>query len=558
MTIPVTIEKLENQQLEMTIEVDDERVERELQKAARKLAKQYRIPGFRKGKAPYAILRQYIGLPALYEEFADSLGQELFEQALEQEEIEPYGRASMTNIEFNPMRYTLIIPLEPKVDIGDYRSLRVEEPIQEVTDEDVEEQLSVLRTEYVDWTSVDRPSQYGDLMIVDVHSVLVPIAEDEEEQIVLEETDWQVTLDEDDPTELPGFDEELLGLKAGDTKEFDIEWSEDRQSIYAGRTAHFSILVKQVKALEEPELNDEFAALIGPDVKTIDELRASIRASLEAELEDGQEEAYLASVLDALLEQSSLVYPPAAVENTTDRMVQEFDRQLRQMGMQGIDTYLGYQQMTMEAYRESLYEKAVYETERGLLLEEIKRYEDLAIEDEEIRARVREMLGMNDDEVEITEQIETDVEASAEADTEASTGADAEASLNEQEVELPNEVLSAADDADLDEQSGAEDEDVADESVDSEQQAQLDQLMEAFVSGPNRTFIEEQLRHERAVERLLAIARGEEVPPQKQPEASAPNSESDAMPDSETDSEPDSKNAQTEIDQTEIESMGEA
>ena len=148
MSFSVTTEPREDRQLAVMIQVDQERVDRELRKAAGKVAGQYRIPGFRKGKAPYNIIVQQFGLANLYNEFVEDLGQELFQQAIVQEKIEPYAQASLEDVQFNPLVYKLLVPLEPEVQLGDYRDLRVEEPTATVDDATVENRLEQYREQY--------------------------------------------------------------------------------------------------------------------------------------------------------------------------------------------------------------------------------------------------------------------------------------------------------------------------------------------------------------------------------------------------------------------------
>ena len=179
MAFTVTTEPRENRQLAVTIEVSKDVVDKELRKAAANLAGQYRIPGFRKGKAPYHIVVQQVGLANLYSEFIDELGQRVFREAIEQEKIEPYAQSSLEDIQLEPRVYRLIVPLEPVVKLGDYRTLRVEEDPVEVDMSEVERRLEMYRDEYAGWQDVDRPSQFGDLLTANVKSVIVPDSEDE-------------------------------------------------------------------------------------------------------------------------------------------------------------------------------------------------------------------------------------------------------------------------------------------------------------------------------------------------------------------------------------------
>jgi trigger factor len=468
MALKVTTEPRENRQLGMTIEVDPERVQKELRKAAQKAANDYRIPGFRKGKAPYNIIVQTVGLPTLYSQFMDELGQELYQKAIEQEGIQPYAIASLEDVSLEPMTYKLLIPLDPEVDLGDYRSLRVEEDPVEVSDEDVEAQLNRYLDQHAGWQSVTRPSQYGDMMNIDVRSVIIPEGEEAagEETVVLDETDWDVTPDQENPMEPPGFDEALLGLTAGAEKDFELSWPADSQSVYAGKRARFHVKVNKIQAYEKPELNDDFAKLVGPDFETLDALKANIRETLSEQRKSGADAQYAEKVLTALVEQSKLNYPPVVIEDQLDSMINEFERQLRQLGIDSLENYLQRTGGgTMEEYRERLRPEAKRLGEQNLVLSEVIRVEKLRISDEEIEARIQEMMG------------------------------------------------------------GEENQD--DESARS--------MAEVLRSGAGRTILESQLLREKAMDLLLAIARGEEVPP---PPADEPEAEEAPAAEGEAQTEP--------------------
>ncbi len=395
MSFTVKTEPRENRQLAVTIEVDPGRVQQELRKAAAKIAQQYVIPGFRKGKAPYHIVVQQVGLPSLYSEFVDELGEELFRKAIEQENIQPYAQSSLEDIQLDPLTYKLIVPLEPTVKLGDYRSLRVEEEPVEIDMAEVDRRLEMYREEYADWREVERPCAYGDLITMDVKSVIV--REDGEEnaegEVVLDETDWEVTLDEEHPLEPAGLDKEILGMRAGEEKEFILSWPADSQSIYAGKQAKFFVKIKKVEGYEKPELSDEFAKVVGPDYETLEDLRKAIVESLTEEARQETERQYTDKVLDALVEISELDYPPVVVEDQLDAMLNDLDRRLRQVGMDGLETFLQQAGQTEESYRERLRPTATQIARRNLVLSEVIRQEGIEASEEEIDAHVRRMLG---------------------------------------------------------------------------------------------------------------------------------------------------------------------
>ncbi|MBV7330048.1 trigger factor [Chloroflexi bacterium TSY] len=449
MALKVTREQLEDCQLALTIEVGQDRIDRELRKAARKAGREYNIPGFRRGKAPYQVIVQRVGIGALYQEFLDDLGQEVFQQALEQEEIEPYATAALEDVEIDPVRYRVIVPMEPKVDLGDYRSLRVEEEEIEISDEAVEERLEQYREQHASWKDVDRPSEYGDTLTLNVHSVLIPedeaedSSEDEaEETIVMSESEWDITLDEENPQPIPGLDDALLGLQTGEKKESILSWPEEQQSIYAGRSARFEIEVLKIRAFENAELTDELAQMIGPEFETVEDLVASVRETLQEEEEARAEAEYGQRVIEKAVAASTLVYPPAVVEDQINAMLNEFEQQIRQAGLESLDAFFESTGRDRDGFREEQREAATQLAEQNLVISELINAEGIVATDEDVEEQIQAMLG------------------------------------------------------ELNEDSSPE----------------MHNTAEMFRDGSGRPIIESQILRTKAIERLIAIARGDELP----------------------------------------------
>ena len=237
MTLTVTTEPMDSRQLAMTIEVAEERIDQEMRKAARKIARQVHIPGFRKGRVPFHILLQFVGREAIVNEFVDELGQEVYKEAIEQEGLEPYFMGTLDNVDMEQeVRFHLTIPLPPEVNLGDYRGLRVEEEEAEADEEQVQERVQAILEQNADYVEADRPSQYGDLMTIDLKGVALDDDGNETDTVVFDEEDWDVTPDQENPMEPAGLDEELVGLTPGEEKSFEIAWPEDSPSMYAGST----------------------------------------------------------------------------------------------------------------------------------------------------------------------------------------------------------------------------------------------------------------------------------------------------------------------------------
>lgn len=391
MPLNVTVEPREHRQVAVRIEAPQERVEKELRKVANKVASQYRFPGFRKGKAPYNFIVRQMGLPALIGEFADELGRELFKEAIAQEKIEPYATAALENIQIDPLTYTLLVPLEPEIRLGDYRSLRVEEEKPEVGQEQVDQQLERISEQYSSWQTVERPSQFGDLMSIDVRSTI--IEEDGSETTVMDETNWDVTPDEENPSDPPGLDAALVGLSTGEEKEFDLAWPADSRSMHAGKTAHFWVLVREIQTYEKAELNDDLAKLVGPDFETLDDLEESIRSTLMRAESRRAESEYMQQALTRLVEISELDYPPVVIEDQLDSMMNDLAQRLRSYGIEDLDNYFRQAGQDKDEYRANLIPEATRIAHNNMVLSELIRAEQIEATDEDIDAKLEDMLG---------------------------------------------------------------------------------------------------------------------------------------------------------------------
>lgn len=519
MSLRISTEPMDSRQMALRVEVDPARVEQELRKAARKVAGQYRIPGFRPGKAPYSVIVQQIGLPALFNEFLEPLGEEVYRQALEESKIEPYAIASLDVDSLEPLTYKFVVPLEPAVDLGDYRGLRLEESSAEVGEADVDARLKEYQEQYADWGEVDRPAQYGDMLTMDVKSVLLDeegsAGEGDAATVVLDETDWDVTLDQENPLEPAGFDEQLLGMRPGEEKEFVLNWPAESRSIYAGKQARFNVHLKAIQANTVPEPDDAFAQMVGPDFATLDDLKNNIRTTLQESRKSQAENEYLEKALDALVAQSKLDYPPVMVEDQLDVMVSEFERQLRQFGIESLDSYLQQVGQTREQYRDSLREQAELIARRNLVISELYRQEGIEVTDEDIDQRIDAMVGGS--------PADSGVEGDSESDTESDTEESVEENAGENEAitgEISGEAAEASAEAETAEVETAEAESIEETRQESDSARALRDLM---LSGAGRAILESQILHDKALDRLLMIVRGEELPeipaPKAEPEA---------------------------------------
>ena len=249
----ITTERMPNAQMTLTVQPDEQQVEQALRKAATKVAQRYNVPGFRKGKAPYAAIVRAFGKEALLEQAAEDMGDQVYKQALEESGLQPIGPGVLEDVTFDPLTYRLTLPMPPEVDLGDHRSARVERTAVEISDDEVEAELLKMQEQQAEWLPLeDEGAAYGDLLTMQIagHAGDDEIIEDEAFELILEEKS------EDFP---PGFDTQFLGVKSGDQITFDVTYPDDWDSDFAGSEAHFEAQIISVKRHDLPALDDDFA-----------------------------------------------------------------------------------------------------------------------------------------------------------------------------------------------------------------------------------------------------------------------------------------------------------
>jgi len=372
--LKVTSEHGENCEVTLTIEVEPERVEAAVQKAARKISQQANIPGFRRGKAPFHIVLQMFGREALLEEAVEDLGQTIFKEALEETKIEPYAPAEMLDVKLDPMVLKLRVPVAPKVDLGDYRALRLEPAPIEVTDEDVETEIEALRDRNSAWVPVERGAQWGDLVTMLVTQGDEPPAETPEPV--------NLVLAEGRQYPAPGFAEGLIGAVAGETRAIGATFPEDwHNKSQAGQSVTFHVTVQEIKEKEFPSL-EELPAIIG-DFDSLDALKTSVRVDLEGRQRERNDAQLTQKAMEVLMEQANFQYPKEYLEEELDSVMRRLEESLKEKGLD-MDSYLKVLKLSRDEYREQQRPEAIKRARRGLILGKLAEMEKLDVKTDEV------------------------------------------------------------------------------------------------------------------------------------------------------------------------------
>ena len=381
----VTREKTENSQAFLRIEMEPAEVEESLEQSYQRLAKKANIPGFRKGKAPRVVLERYIGRDSLLEDALNNLLPQAYEKALKEQEIEAIANPSIEIAQTDPVVFKATVPLKPTIELGDYQQIRLAPEPVELTEDEVNTVIEQLRRQHATWEPVERPADFDDLVALDIESHI-------EEKPFINQQGVQYQILHDQPLPVPGFAEQLSGMKGGEEKEFKLKLPEDySRAELAGKEARFKVRVSEIKQQRLPELDDEFASLVNPDLKTLDSLRERISANLRLMAEEKAKREFEERVVEAVVDSSQVEFPPVLVEMEIARL---FDQQARQLQTSniGLEEYLGRVGKTEEELREELRPLAIKRVTSSLVLGRTAEEEKIEVSDAEINAELENMV----------------------------------------------------------------------------------------------------------------------------------------------------------------------
>ena len=380
--VKITKEEVEPRQVRLTVEVPQEEVEREMRRAARQLAREVRIPGFRPGKAPYRVIVQRYGEDALRVEAAENLIEELFPKVLESEDLHPFAPPELESMELEPFEFVVLVSLSPEVDLGDYESLRIDIPSVEVEESEVDEVLERLRETHAVLEPVeDRGAEPGDMVVISVEGIT------DEGEPFLKDEGVEVILDPENENPVPGFYEELVGMQVGEERTFRLPLPEE----HAAEGGEFTVELEGLADRVLADLNDDLARAVG-DYDTLEELKQDIRDQIRERREAEAEEEYLDAMIGALVDQAEIEYPPIAMEEELDSIIENFEQRIQRDLRMSLDDYLKAVDKTKEELRSEFQPQAQRNLETGLVLTKLVKLEDLSVDQEEIEERIEERL----------------------------------------------------------------------------------------------------------------------------------------------------------------------
>ncbi|MFZ2463394.1 MAG: trigger factor [Caldibacillus thermoamylovorans] len=395
-------EKLEGNQGKLTVEVDAETFNKALDQAFKKVQKQLNVPGFRKGRVPRQIFEQRFGVETLYQDALDIVLPDAYSNAIDETGIEPVDQPEIDIEQIGKgqsLIFTADVTVKPEVKLGEYKGLEVPKVNTEVTDEDVEAELKELQKRHAELVvKEDEPAEQGDTVVIDFEGFVDGEAF---EGGKAENHSLEIGSD----SFIPGFEEQLVGVKAGDEKEVQVTFPEEYHAEeLAGKPAVFKVKVHEVKQLVLPELDDDFAVDVDDEVETLDALKEKIKNRLKDEKEHAAKHEVEKAVIEKAAENAEIDIPEVMIDNEVERMVKEFDQRLQQQGL-NLELYSQFSGQDIDSLKETMREDAEKRVRVNLTLEAIVKAENIDVTEEEVEKELQNMAEMYNMPVEQIQQI---------------------------------------------------------------------------------------------------------------------------------------------------------
>ena len=390
-----SVEKNENSTATLVLEVERAKFQAALDKAYRQVKNDIYIPGFRKGKAPRKIVEGMYGKEVFYEDAINVLFPEIWPEAMESSELSFVGSPSIADINVDDagvLTLTVEAGLYPEVTLGQYKGIEAEKPAVEVTEEEIDAEIKKLADRNSTIETVERPVADGDTAIIDFegfdHGVPFEGGKGEDHSLKIGSGSF-----------IPGFEEQLIGMSAGEEKDIDVTFPEDYGAAdLAGKPVVFHVKVKEVKATNAPVIDDEFAVDVSETADTLEDLRKELREKLEKEKNENAENSFKNAVVKTAIDNMTVTIPDAMIEAQLDDIMQQYSMSMQQSGF-SLEQYAQMMGTTVQGVRESQRASALSQIQNTLLLEKVAETEGVEVSEEEIEKTYSDMAAQYEMEV---------------------------------------------------------------------------------------------------------------------------------------------------------------
>lgn len=373
----VTREQIDPCTVALDIQVEPEKVSAGFERAYREFGKYTSVPGFRPGKAPRKVLEQYVNQERLRERVLELVAGPAYQEALKQEAIEPYSDPEVDFADLadgEAWQFKAVVPTAPQVTLGPIEEVSVERPVYEVTEEDVDKQVDVMRGEHARIEKVEgRGVQQGDMVIAEMSEEIAGAEAPTEPKRTL------IRVGEN----IPGFDDAILGQEIGEEREFKLTYPEDHQNVErAGKEASFRVRVESINHRVLPEATDEWVKdTIG--LESVQDLRDTIRKAQEGQMRDLSDRIAWSKIIEEMIARSEIAFPGVMVQDEMQKEVQHLEHELHNREAT-YEQYLESINMTPEQHRAALEKSAEDRVKEFLIVRELAKQEAVDASREEV------------------------------------------------------------------------------------------------------------------------------------------------------------------------------
>lgn len=381
------VENLEKNMAKLTVEVPAEQFDAAIKSAYNKNKGRFAIPGFRKGKAPLAMIEKMYGLEVFFEDAANIVLDATYEDAADESGLDIVSRPEVSLVQIEkgkPFIYTATVAVKPEVTLGEYKGIEVEKATAEVTDEDVEAELKKVQDQNSRLLTVeDRPIQDGDEAVIDFEGFIDGKAFDggkaEDYNLVIGSHSFIDT-----------FEEQLIGKNIGEECQVEVTFPEKYHvADLAGKPAVFKVAIKEIKVKELPEINDEFAGEVS-DFETLDEYKADIKVKL---LKTKEKQAITENenrVVEKVVAGATMEIPEPMIETQVQTMINDYARRIQGQGM-SFSEYLKFTGTSIEQLKNQARPQAERTIRTRLVLETVAKTENIQVSEEKLEEEIKNM-----------------------------------------------------------------------------------------------------------------------------------------------------------------------
>ena len=392
----VQVEKLEKNMAKLTIEASAEEFDKACNQAYQKNKGKIQIQGFRKGKAPRALIEKMYGAGIFYEDAANAIIPDAYEEAAKESglEIVSQPEVEVTQIEKGkPFIFTATVAVKPEVTLGGYKGIEVEKKSVEVTDEEVNEEIDKVRDQNSRTITVeDRAVANGDTAVIDFEGFV-----DGEAFEGGTGNDFPLVIGSH--SFIDTFEDQLIGKNTGDEVEVNVTFPEDYQAAeLAGKPAMFKVSIKEIKCKELPELDDEYVKDIS-ECETVDAYKEQIKSDLTKKKENEAKAAKEDAVIEKIIENATMDIPDPMILTQTRQMAQEFAQRLQYQGL-SLEQYFQFTGLDADKMMEQMKPQALKRIQSRLVLEAVAKTEDIQVSEEEVDQEIEKMAAQYQMEVE--------------------------------------------------------------------------------------------------------------------------------------------------------------